>query len=277
LFEPFSIVDAFTDRPFSGNPAGVIVRQEPADDAWMHRIAAEIGASETAFLHPEGKSWRLRWFTPEIEIELCGHATLASAHTLWESGRVPESRPIDFVTQSGILTARRQNGKIALDFPARIVKRADPPPGLVDALGVAPKWVGRWKRDWLIEVATANEVRVLSPDHQALAATRVRAVTVTAPGDRGFDVVSRFFGPGVGVVEDPVTGAAHCAIGPFWAARLGRNELKAWQASARGGSLDLAVDGDRVELRGTAVTVARGEILGPNASSTPPLPSRSPT
>jgi predicted PhzF superfamily epimerase YddE/YHI9 len=260
----FVVVDAFTERPFAGNPAAVVVLQVPADEGWMGAVAREMNLSETAFLHPEGAGWRLRWFTPAVEIELCGHATLASAHVLWESGRLPVAEVARFFTLSGELGARRRDGQVVLDFPARPVTVCDPPPGLLEALGAAARSVSRWKRDFLVELESGAVVRALQPDMAALARLDCRAVMVTAAGDApGIDLVSRFFGPAVGVPEDPVTGSAHCALAPFWAARLGRNELVAYQASPRGGTIHLGVRGSRIDLAGHAVTVTRGEILIP--------------
>jgi predicted PhzF superfamily epimerase YddE/YHI9 len=260
----FVVVDAFTERPFSGNPAAVVVLDGAAQEGWMRAVAAEMNLSETAFLHPEGAGWRLRWFTPAVEIELCGHATLASAHVLWESGRLPVAETARFWTLSGELGARRRDGRVVLDFPARAVTPCEPLPGLPEALGASARSVSRWERDYLVELESGAVVRGLQPDMGALARLDCRAVMVTAAGDApGIDLVSRFFGPRVGVPEDPVTGSAHCALAPFWAARLRRSELVAYQASPRGGTLHLTVRGSRVDLAGHAVTVTRGEILIP--------------
>jgi predicted PhzF superfamily epimerase YddE/YHI9 len=260
----FDVVDAFTEVPFAGNPAAVVVLDGPADEGWMRAVAREMNLSETAFLHPEEGGWRLRWFTPAVEIELCGHATLASAHVLWERGLLPATQAARFFTLSGELGARRRDAQVVLDFPARLVTACQPLPGLLDALGVPARSVSRWESDYLVELESAAMVRGLQPDMAALARLTCRAVMVTAAGDApGIDLVSRFFGPAVGVPEDPVTGSAHCALAPFWAARLGRNQLVAYQASPRGGTLHLTVRGPRVDLAGHAVTVSRGEILIP--------------
>jgi PhzF family phenazine biosynthesis protein len=266
------VVDAFTDRPFAGNPAAVCVMAGPADEGWMRDVAREMNLSETAFLHPEADGYRLRWFTPATEVKLCGHATLASAHVLWESGRLPQDAVARFHTHSGLLTARRPSGPasggagwIALDFPARPVSEGPAPAGLAAALGVEPRFVGRSElADLLVELASADAVRSLAPDIRALGRlSGVRGVMVTAAGGGApYDFVSRFFAPGAGVDEDPVTGSAHCSLGPFWAERLGRTELLAHQASARGGVVRVVCRGDRVDLVGQAVTVWRGEIIG---------------
>jgi PhzF family phenazine biosynthesis protein len=258
---PLYCADAFTDRAFAGNPAAVCVLSQPADEGWMQRVAAEVNLSETAFLVPAGpRRWDLRWFTPAVEVELCGHATLASAHVLWTEGHAQAPEAIAFETASGTLTARPEGDGIALDFPAEPVEAASPPAGLVEALGVEAVWTGRNRRDWLVEVATPRDVRKAEPDFGALRGVAERGVMITSPGDGDHDFTSRFFAPAVGVDEDPVTGSAHCALGPYWGRRLGRNELVGYQASARGGVVRVRNAGDRVVLSGTAVTVWRGEL-----------------
>jgi len=257
-------VDAFTDRAFAGNPAAVCLLPQPRDERWMQAVAREMNLSETAFLHPEGEdgAWRLRWFTPAVEVELCGHATLASAHVLWEAGKLPGDRPARFHTLSGLLTAERRGEWIELDFPARPAEPAPAPPGLAEALGAEPLWVGKSRYDYLLELASEAAVRSLDPDHRRLGTLPVRGVIVTARAEQApFDFVSRFFAPGAGVDEDPVTGSAHCTLGPYWAARLGKPELLAFQASARGGVVRVRVEGERVKLGGQAVTVLRGELV----------------
>jgi PhzF family phenazine biosynthesis protein len=257
-------VDAFTDRPFAGNPAAVCLLPAPREEGWMQSVAREMNLSETAFLHPETDGgWRLRWFTPAIEVELCGHATLASAHVLWETGALAAGETARFHTLSGLLTAERSGEWITLDFPARRVEEAAPPPGLAEALGIeAPRFVGKSRYDYLVEIASEPEVRALDPDHRRLASLPVRGVIVTARADAGpFDFVSRFFAPGSGVDEDPVTGSAHCTLGPHWAERLGKDELLAFQASARGGVVKVRVAEERVKLGGQAVLVLRGQLL----------------
>jgi PhzF family phenazine biosynthesis protein len=257
------VVDAFTDHPFAGNPAAVCVLAEPAEPGWMQQVAMEMNLSETAFPRPlEGDpdaDYELRWFTPKVEVALCGHATLASAHVLYETGAVPAERPIRFRTlRSGVLTVRRDGGLLAMDFPACPPEKAEAPDGLAEALGVVPSWTGRnVQTDLLAVVDDAATVRSLDPDLNALATIDARGICVTAADD-DYDFVSRFFGPAVGVPEDPVTGSAHCMLAPFWAERLGRTELRAHQASPRGGDVRVAVRGDRVILTGTAVTVIEG-------------------
>jgi len=257
-------VDAFASRPFSGNPAAVCVLPAPRDERWMQDVACEMNLAETAFLHPENEGYRLRWFTPTIEMALCGHATLASAHVLWEEGRLPADRQARFHTQSGLLTADRHGDWIELDFPATPPAPAAAPPGLAAALGgsVTPRWVGRSKFDYLVEVESEATVRTLTPDLAALEKVEARGMIVTSRATtHGYDFVSRFFAPRAGVPEDPVTGSAHCALTPFWSERLQRTEMTAYQASPRGGVVRVRLAGDRVMLAGQAVTVLRGELL----------------
>jgi PhzF family phenazine biosynthesis protein len=255
-------VDAFTDTPFAGNPAAVCLLPAPRDEGWMQKVAREMNLSETAFLVPQADGYALHWFTPAVEVALCGHATLASAHVLWEDGHLPPGRQARFHTKSGLLTGDRAGEWIELDFPAKREEPAPAPAGLAEALGAAPKYIGRNQFDYLVEVDGEATVRGLKPDHGALAALPVRGVIVTARADSpGYDFVSRFFAPGSGVAEDPVTGSAHCALGPFWQSRLGKRELAAYQASPRGGVVRVRVAGERVMLGGKAVTVLRGELL----------------
>jgi predicted PhzF superfamily epimerase YddE/YHI9 len=228
----------------------------------MRDVAREMNLSETAFLHLEDDGYRLRWFTPAVEVDLCGHATLASAHVLWEDSHLPQDRQARFRTRSGLLLADRRGEWIELDFPATAAVPAEPPPGLVAALGVKAANVLRNKFDYLVEVESEEEVRAAAPDFSALKKVGARGIIVTARASTaGFDFVSRFFAPAVGVDEDPVTGSAHCALAPYWAARLGRREFTAYQASARGGVIRVKVNGDRVILGGQAVTVMRAELL----------------
>ena len=263
---PVYQVDAFTGRPFAGNPAMVCLLAEPRDASWMQAVATEANLSETAFLLREGDSYHLRWFTPSTEVELCGHATLASAHVLWETGALPHGEPARFRTRSGLLTATRGDGWIEMDFPADPPAQAEPPPGLVEALGVEPLWVGRGRINWLVEVASPGTVRDVRPDLGAL--RRIpregveEGVIVTARCDDGeHDFVSRYFAPAAGVDEDPVTGSTHCCLGPYWGARLGKKKLEGYQASRRGGAVGVELRGERVTLRGRAVTVLRGELV----------------
>ena len=255
-------VDAFTDQPFAGNPAAVCLLLAPCDEQWMQSVAREMNLSETAFLHREKDGWLLRWFTPAVEVALCGHATLASAHVLWETGQLLPDETARFHTKSGLLTAERNGSGIEMNFPAKIATPADAPAGLAEALGVKPLFVGRSAFDYLVEADSAEAVRALKPDFTRLGELPVRGVIVTSGSDRPeFDFVSRFFAPAAGVNEDPVTGSAHCTLGPFWETRLNKSEFTAYQASARGGVVKVRVAGDRVFLGGRAVTVLRGELL----------------
>ena len=254
-------VDAFTDQPFRGNPAAVCVLAEPRGEAWMQDVAREMNLSETAFLDPRPDGFNLRWFTPATEVALCGHATLASAHVLWEAGHLSAEQTARFHTQSGLLTAKRAGEWIELDFPALHEQPAPAPPGLAEALGVKIKYLGKNKFDYLAEIDSAQAVRAMAPDFTGLKRLSVRGVSVTSRSDLPqFDFVSRFFAPGSGIDEDPVTGSAHCCLGPFWSQRLGQTEFVAYQASARGGTVRVRLKGDRVILGGKAVTVLRGEL-----------------
>ncbi|MFB9722776.1 PhzF family phenazine biosynthesis protein [Planobispora longispora] len=255
-------VDAFTDQAFHGNPAGVCLLDSPMPDSWMQSLAAEMRHSETSFLlrGEDGGPYSLRWFTPAVEVALCGHATLATAHVLYSTGAA--SGTVEFSTKSGILSVTRDGtGLITMDFPAKALEEAVPPPGLVEALGVKPVWVGKNEWDYLVEVENEEAVRAVSPDFTALAAVDARGVIVTAEAaGSGADYVSRFFAPRVGVPEDPVTGSAHCALAPYWTHRLGRDVLTGRQLSERGGTVRTTVRGDRVELAGRATTVLSGEL-----------------
>lgn len=261
---PISQVDAFTDAPYKGNPAAVCVLPGPRDEAWMQAVAREMNLSETAFLLRRRDGWDLRWFTPVAEVDLCGHATLASAHALWEEGLLAPEETARFHTCSGLLTARRAGGLIELDFPSEPPSPIQPPPGLLAALGVEAAYTGRNRLDYLVEAGPEAEVRALRPDFALLAAAlgADRGVIVTGPADsREYDFVSRYFAPTYGIPEDPVTGSAHCCLGPFWRDRLGRDELVGYQASERGGTVHVRVAGERVLLGGHAVTVLRGQLL----------------
>lgn len=258
------IVDAFTDRPFSGNPAGVVLLERAQPDAWMQAVAAELRHSETAFVHGAAPTRALRWFTPTTEVDLCGHATLAAAHVLWTEADASPDLPLRFETRSGALTCVRGSaGDVQLDFPIDVPQPvADPPPALMLGIGVHPLHVLRGRFDYLVEARSADEVRTARPDLAALATLVARGVCITAPGDArsAADVVSRFFAPAIGIDEDPVTGSAHCMLAPYWAAQLGRDELSAVQLSARDGRLQMRVAGNRVLLVGRAVTVLRGAL-----------------
>ncbi len=254
-------VDAFTSEPFRGNPAAVCILDKVRTADWMQSLAAEMNRSATAFLLRRDDGFALRWFTPAIEVDLCGHATLASAHVLWQENE--PSAVLLFHTKSGMLSAARDGDWINLDFPAKPEERTDPPAELLESLGVTnPVYVGRNAFDYIVEVESEEAVRALSPDHARLRHIPVRGVIVTSRSSNSkFDFVSRFFAPGSRIDEDPVTGSAHCCLGPYWASRLGKNEFLAYQASARGGVVRVRVDGDRVMLGGRAVTILRGELL----------------
>jgi len=256
-------VDAFTGDAFAGNPAAVCLLGGPAEPRWMQSVAREMNLSETAFVEPRAAGYGLRWFTPVAEVALCGHATLASAHVLYQTGLAEPDQRVRFDSASGPLTARREDGLIVLDLPARPAAPAPPPPGLLAALGVAsPVWTGRAREDLMVVLGREEEVTGVCPDTAALAALDTRGVIVTAPASRpGADFVSRFFAPAVGVPEDPVTGSAHCTLAPFWADRLGRISLTGYQASARGGAVRVrVVEDERVLLGGHAVTVFSGHL-----------------
>ena len=260
---PIVQVDAFADAPFRGNPAAVCLLPTARDDAWMADVAREMNLSETAFLVPRADgSHDLRWFTPAVEVRLCGHATLASAHVLWERGLLAATETARFHTKSGLLTATRSpDGLIELDFPSRPSTSMATPEGLAEALGVPVLQVRSSADDDLVEVATEVQVRALRPSFAQLARIPVRGVMVTARSeDPAFDFVSRFFAPTVGVDEDPVTGSAHCCLAPFWGERLGKTRMVAYQASARGGVVRVEVVGDRVKLGGRGITVLDGEL-----------------
>ena len=259
-------VDAFTNKPFAGNPAGVCILPKAADAAWMLNVAREMNLAETAFLVKQKDGYDLRWFTPAVEVDLCGHATLASAHVLWEDGHLRLGAQARYHTKSGLLTADQNGAWIELDFPATPAAAAPPPGGLSDAIGATARFVGRSKFDYLVELASEAVVRQLDPDMSAIARVDARGVIVTSRADvpGTYDFVSRFFAPQAGVPEDPVTGSAHCALAPYWSAKLGKNELVAFQASPRGGELRLRLVGDRVKIGGQAVTVLRGELTADN-------------
>lgn len=257
---PLYQVDAFTEVPFAGNPAAVCVLDAPADAGWMQRVAREMNLSETAFVSPRADGFDLRWFTPTTEVDLCGHATLATAHVLFETGRA-EGDAIAFHSASGVLGARREADALVLDFPADPPAPEPVPEGLAEALGCEVVRTAHGRFDWLAELPSAADVRRLRPDFRALGRVPVRGVIVTAAADDDrSDFVSRFFGPQVGVDEDPVTGSAHCTLGPFWAARLGRDRLVGYQASERGGVVGVHLAGDRARLHGHAVTVLEGHL-----------------
>ncbi|HLX55929.1 MAG TPA: PhzF family phenazine biosynthesis protein [Ktedonobacteraceae bacterium] len=255
-------VDAFSNRPFAGNPAGVCILPGERDAQWMQDVANEMNLSETAFLLKVDDGYSLRWFTPAVEVDLCGHATLASAHILWEMESLSKGEQARFHTRSGLLTADRRGNWIEMDFPAKPESPAEAPAGLIEALGVEVRYVGKSQFDYLVEVESEKVVREMQPDFSLLDKIPVRGVIVTSLADsHDYDFVSRFFAPAAGVNEDPVTGSAHCSLSPFWSGRLGRSELVGYQASARGGVVRVRLDGDRVHIGGQAVTVLRGELI----------------
>lgn len=253
-------VDAFTAEPFKGNPAGVCILQEVKNEEWMQAVASEMNVAETAFLNRNDaseNSFALRWFTPTVEVDLCGHATLASAHLLWEEHQVSTDSIISFHTRSGMLTAKRDGEWIEMDFPSEAPEQASTyPPELLGAFRTKPRFVGRNRFDFMIEVESEQVLRAIEPDMRMLRALQSRGVIVTSRSDNPkYNFVSRFFAPGAGVDEDPVTGSAHCCLGPFWKDKLGVNEMFGFQASQRGGEVRVRVDGNRVILGGQAVTV----------------------
>lgn len=260
--QPFSQVDAFTDKPFGGNPAAVCLLPATRDASWMQLVAREMNLAETAFLVARGAEFELRWFTPSTEVDLCGHATIASAHVLWEDGHLPPSAAARFQTRSGLLSARRDGDWIWLDFPAKPLTAVEPPAGLGAALGSPVRYTGTNDLGYLlVEVDSERVVRELRPDLGRIAMLPARGVVVTSRGSTaGRDFVSRFFAPAMGVPEDPVTGSSHCSLAPFWAERLGRAELSGYQASERGGEVRVRMAGDRVHIGGQAVTVLSGML-----------------
>jgi len=254
-------VDSFTNKPFAGNPAGVCILSEHRDDSWMQNVAREMNLSETAFLHKSDDGFDLRWFTPSLEVDLCGHATLASAHILWENGILNQNEQARFHTRSGLLTAERKDQWIELDFPALPDKKVAAPKTLSKILGAKPRYVGKSRMDYIVEVDSEKTVRKMKPNAAQLAKLPFRGLIVTAPAtSKPYDFVSRFFAPRVGIDEDPVTGSAHCCLGPYWQKRLGKNEFLAQQVSARGGVIRVRVCGKRVKISGEAVTVLRAEL-----------------
>jgi predicted PhzF superfamily epimerase YddE/YHI9 len=263
--QPVVHVDAFTAVPFAGSPAAVCILPAARDEAWMQHVAREMNLSETAFVVPRSAAaddFDLRWFTPTVEVDLCGHATLASAHVLWENGQVAAQATARFHTRSGVLTAARRGEWIELDFPATPDEPIEPPPGLVEAVGAKPLSVGRSRFDFLFELPDETAVRNVRPDFGRLRGFAARGVIVTARADdSAVDFVSRYFAPAFGIDEDPVTGSTHCCLGPFWGRRLQKHTFIARQVSERGGVLKVALHGDRVRLGGQAVTVLRGELL----------------
>ncbi|TVQ07038.1 MAG: PhzF family phenazine biosynthesis protein [Leptolyngbya sp. DLM2.Bin27] len=254
-------VDAFTDVAYGGNPAAVCVLPEACPDRWMQQVAQEMNLSETAFFYPEADGYRLRWFTPTVEVDLCGHATLATCHVLWSEGHLSNEHPATFYTRSGVLTARRLGDWIELNFPTNPSNSIALPDGLTEALGATPTGIAQNSLGYLVELESAAAVRDLRPDFAALAQFPVHGVIVTSRGDAPYDFVSRFFAPAIGIDEDPVTGSAHCCLSPYWREKLGKTTFLAHQSSARGGVVKVQDEGDRVRLSGQAVTVFKGDLL----------------
>ncbi|MEO7933835.1 MAG: PhzF family phenazine biosynthesis protein [Chthoniobacterales bacterium] len=260
------VVDAFTAIPFQGNPAAVCVLDAPRDASWMQLVAREMNLSETAFLHPIKDGWSLRWFTPTVEVDLCGHATLASAMILWKTGELDHNEEARFLTTSGWLRCRRAGDWIEMDFPTNIAVPCPTPGGLAEALGCELVSVLRSSSDLLVEVADEATLRALIPDFSRLMAFAVRGIIVTCRSAAAeFDFISRFFAPSAGIAEDPVTGSAHCTLATFWQEKLGKNEFTAYQASARGGVVKVSIQGNRILLKGQAVLMSRVEWLAPQS------------
>ncbi len=267
---PLYLVDAFADTPFAGNSAAVCLLPDAGDatsdaawdTAWMQAVAGELHQPATAFVRRAGASFELRWFTSTAELALCGHGTLATAHVLWEAGLLDEHEAARFETMTGALAASRDGAWITLDFPAQPARPVEAPLDLLAAFAVTPRTVARSDLDYLLELDSEAAVRAVQPDIARLRQVETRGVIVTAPSSQdGVDIVSRFFAPRFGLDEDSVTGSAHCTLGPYWAERLGRTTLRAFQASARGGSVRVEVAGPRVHLSGQAITVLRGDLL----------------
>lgn len=258
----YFIVDAFTNRPFAGNPAAVVPLDQWKEDAWLQNVAMEMNLSETAYLVPNAQGYDLQWFTPKVEVDLCGHATLASAIVLARLDKLVDGADVAFSTRSGFLRAERNGPRFQLDFPLKAEERTEPPPGLLESLNVASPYVGRNKFDYLVEVESEAVVRSLAPDFKRLATLKCRGVIVTArSSDLQFNFVSRFFAPAAGIDEDPVTGSAHCCLADFWGKRLNKTKMIGYQASARGGIVHVEVRGERVMLGGEGVIFAEGELL----------------
>jgi len=259
---PLYQVDAFTSEKFKGNPAAVVVLEENADESWMQSVAAEMNLSETAFLLPTENGYNLRWFTPKAEVDLCGHATLASAHILYETGRLSENSAARFFTKSGLLTVHKKNNLLEMDFPAEPATEIPPLPILVRALGFSPVFAGQNRMDLLLVASDPDLVLNLKPDFHELGQIPVRGIIVTSrSNDSSFDFISRFFAPRFGVNEDPVTGSAHCCLAPYWASQLNKKSLIGFQASERGGIVNMRLEDDRVILAGNAVTIFTADLF----------------
>ena len=262
MTQPILQVDAFTNKPFAGNPAAVCVLQEERDEQWMQQVAQEMNLAETAFLVAHEDGYNLRWFTPLVEVDLCGHATLASAHVLWETGQLAQGTQARFFTRSGLLTAEQQGEWIELNFPATPEQEVAEPAHLLQALGVPAQYIGKNKFDYFVEVDSEEVVRNMRPNFSLLKTIEARGIIITSRAStEGYDFVSRFFAPLVGVDEDPVTGSAHCCLAPYWGKKLGKEAMVGYQASSRGGIVRVRLDGERVRIGGQAVTVLRGELV----------------
>ena len=257
----YFVVDAFTARPFAGNPAAIVFLDDWPDDTWLQNVAMEMNLAETAYLVPSATGYHLRWFTPKVEVDLCGHATLASAVALARLNKLADGGSVAFSTRSGILTVARQGARYQLDFPIKPAVAAAPPPALIESLGAAPKYVGKSDFDYLLELDSEDVLRKLAPNFRELGVVKCRGVIVTAASaSPQFDFVSRFFAPAAGIDEDPVTGSAHCCLADYWSKLLGKTTLVGYQASARGGVVQVEVRGDRVLLGGEGVVVAEGQL-----------------
>ena len=255
-------VDSFTDKPFSGNPAGVCILQEPKSEEWMRLIAMEMNLSETAFLVKQEEGYSLRWFTPRVEVDLCGHATLASAHILWQKGYLQNNEPANFHTKSGLLTCVKKQDWIEMNFPSNPDEKIGVRPDFEKAFGVKIKYLGKSRFDYIAELESEKDVRNTVPNFEMLIKLPARGIMITSISEsKEYDFVSRFFAPNVGVTEDPVTGSAHTTLGPFWSRKLSKNELIAYQASERGGILKLNVKKDRIYIAGQAITVLECNLL----------------
>jgi PhzF family phenazine biosynthesis protein len=262
MARPFYLVDAFVNGPFTGNPAAVVLLNQELDPSWMQDVAMEANQAETSFVWPldEGR-WGLRWFTPTVEVGLCGHATLAAAHVLWESGRAPTDRPVTFLTSSGALVCSLEGGLVAMVFPSEGPHEAEPPFDIAPLLGFDPVWMGKNGRMWVAMMSREQAVRTMRPDMAAVKALGMVGLCVTAKADtEGFDIVSRFFAPQSGVPEDHATGSAHCALAPFWGEKLNKTSLTALQLSPRRAVVSTEWTDGRVVLRGRAVTTVLGSL-----------------
>lgn len=260
------IVDAFTDKPFSGNPAAVCILQESKPDEWLQKFAAEMNLSETAFVKKDSNGFSLRWFTPEVEVELCGHATLAASHVIWQNEFINQNQDLVFHSvYSGTLTASKNKDEITLNFPSIPTSISESTPDLEKALGAVPVSVhncGKSEYNFLVELESESQIRNLKPDFNLMAKLPKFGVIITAKSDNiDYDFVSRYFAPAKGINEDPVTGSAHCSLAPYWSKKLGKTEMKAFQASKRGGSMIVRIENDRVFLTGKAVTITEGKFL----------------